>query len=98
MLWTVLSPITGVFITFTRNIATLLKDFCAEEQKIAKIVPITVAIPVCLSVRKPPDDVYERWYFRTLLKSRLKPTVFIEIINTTYKIARFSVSIPSASQ
>ena len=48
MLWRVLSPITGVFITFARNIATLLKDFCALEQKVAKKM-LPLPLP-CLSV------------------------------------------------
>jgi hypothetical protein len=63
-----LSLITGVFIAFTRNIATLLRDCCALEQKVAKNASIAVAMRVCLSVRKPLDD-YKGRYFRTLLKS-----------------------------
>jgi len=68
MLWRVLSPTTGVFITFTRNIATLLKGFYALEQKVAKNAAITVAMPICPYVKKL-DDFYEKWYFRTLLKT-----------------------------
>jgi len=45
MLLRVFSPITGVFITFTRNSATLLKKFCALEQKVPKNATITVAMP-----------------------------------------------------
>jgi hypothetical protein len=47
MLLRVLIPITGVFITFTSNIATLLKDFCALEQKGPKNATIAVAMPGC---------------------------------------------------